>query len=87
MPARHVVRFADIENFIDRRRNRRVIVLARESQVLTCFSVRAEKNEPAAQLSSHATQIRAISCVGHVAVQPLQKNPKIVSYDMVELYS
>jgi hypothetical protein len=52
---------------------------ARESQVLMCFSVRAEKNEPAAQLSSHATQISAISCVGHVAVQPLQKNAKIVS--------
>src|ERR1700722_11394004 len=44
---------------------------ARESHVLTCSSVRPEKNEPISQLISHAAQIKANSAVGQVAVQPL----------------
>jgi hypothetical protein len=43
---------------------------------MTCFSVRPEKNDPTAQLTSHATQISASNCVGQVAVQPLQKKAK-----------
>src|ERR1700722_21028018 len=44
---------------------------ARESHVLTCFSVRPEKNEPISQLKSHAAQINANNAVGQVANQPL----------------
>src|SRR5215212_2828122 len=50
---------------------------ARESQVLTCFSVRAEKNEATIQLISQAIQINASNCVGHVAVHPLQTKATI----------
>src|SRR3984957_17326781 len=44
---------------------------ARESQVLTCFSVRPEKNEPISQLKRHAAQIKASNALGQVGVHPL----------------
>ena len=45
---------------------------ARESRVITRFSVRADQNEPATQLMSHTIQTRASRLVGQVTIHPLQ---------------